>query len=221
MRKIFSVALLSAMLFAQSCDAYTDPAFEIGRSIGSAIGDAVASQPAYRGTVNKEYHVEKYYDTSKLKKFIVIAYVPQGEEMLVQNKYATQDVMNAIAEELTKEYNVVDFVKGTQPLFVARPEILKMPYEQGKGEIERYIRNTYDGTITAKIHSYCIYQGNAFCDIEIIVDDVECPGIAVAYFREQRLDVPNRQPSSLAKKALSSFNNKFKTTFKNARRDNK
>ena len=62
MRKLFSVALLSAMFFAQSCDAYTDPAFEIGRSIGSAIGDAVASQPAYRGTVNKEYHVEKYYD---------------------------------------------------------------------------------------------------------------------------------------------------------------
>lgn len=219
MKKIFCTTLLATMLFAQSCNAYTDPSFEIGRSIGNAIGDAIASQPVYRGTVKKEYHVEKYYDTSKLKKFIVVAYVPQGEEVLIDGKYVTQDIMNKITEELSKEYNVNDFIKGTKPLFVIKPEVLNMPYEQGKIEIERYIRSAYDGIITAKIHSYCIYQDNAFCDIEIEIEDAKYPGTTVVYFREQRLDVPNRNPAHLAKNTLNSFTSKFKSTFKNSRRD--
>lgn len=222
MKKLFAGAILSTMLLAQTCHAYTDPSYDIGAQIGAAIGTAIAQhENAYRGTFNKEFHVEKYYDTSKLKKFIVIAYVPDGKELLVQSKYATQDIMNKITEELSKDYDVDDFIKGTKPLFVIKPEITNMPYEQGKTEIARYIRNTYDGTITVKLHSYCVYQGNAYCDIEIIVDDTECPGIAVAYFHDQRLDVPNGNPTSLAKSTLNSFCSKFKSAFKNSRRDNK
>lgn len=220
MRNIFCTTLLAAMLFAQSCNAYTDPSYDIGAQIGSAIGTAIANQEKiYRGEIHKEFHVDKRYDTSKLKKFVLVTYVPPQEAQMVQGKYALEIPSDTIMEKLSKNYNIETEKEVSEKLLALKPDLANASAKVFLNELAQYVSYTKDGIILLNMHANYTYNSNGYCDIEIIVNDIKDITSPVVYFHEQRLDVPNRMPSELADIIAGNFASKFKSTFKNSRRD--
>lgn len=220
MKKLFSIALLSTMLFAQSCNAYTDPSYDIGAQIGNAIGTAIANQEKiYRGEIRKEFHVDKRYDTSKLKKFVLVTYIPPQEAQMIQGKYAVEIPSDTIMEKLSKSYDIETEKEVSKKLLALKPDLANASANVFLKELAQYVSYTKDGIILMNMHANYTYVSNGYCDIEIIVNDVKDITSPVLYFREQRLDVPNRMPGELADIIAGNFASKFKSTFKNSRRD--
>ena len=211
MKKFFVVAMLSMMLLAQTCHA--DEMFDLGRSIGNAIGDGLGnSARIYRGQINKEFHKDKNFDFSKMKTFVVWAHPANGYDTHISSKYAFNIPYDVIGEKL-EEYDIQTNTEVVQLLAKINPQLQFSSVEERRQAYCNYVVNTKDGLIDIIIHSYYQYQGNGYCDIEVNIYDTKTLGDTVFYFREQRLDVPNRQPANLGKTIMNSFVGKFKKTF--------
>lgn len=210
MKKLLFIVMLSFLSIIRPCHA--DEMFDIGRSIGNAIGNSMGNAATiYRGNINKEFRVDKHFDVSQVKSFVVLVR-PYSDNSYIQSDYITHYPYDVIADKLS-EYNIKTAANIVDALSKINPNFYDMDFDSQYNEYQRFVRNNKDAEMYVLIHSYFQNGGNGSCDIEIKIEDTKTAGSPIFYFRESRLDVPNRQAATLAKNIMDSFVSKFKKTF--------
>ncbi len=215
MRKLL-LSFLLVVSFTSSCFAYGS-SYDLGYQLGTAISNSMANAAVQKGRIKRDCHIEKNYDFSKTKSFVVAT-------ILNSNAIDDPSIHEQSSYMLTNLLNK-DFTVYPQPALISyyfdnNPNAKNLTDEELKSSIYGFIQRVSDAMIFIKINNYTESNGFANVDLEILVYPHNS-SIPVMIYTESRYDVQSDSKNGTIIKILKKFKSKFSKTFEKVKLPNK
>lgn len=197
------LALLLSVLPAVSGQAY-DSWFEVGRSIGTAIGNSMTPS----GSDDKNFYCDEYYDFSKIKYLVIDASLPQNTSF-ISDPYIAKKYPEILKEKFGDKFKVKTAQEAVQEYYKywypIHPEYTA---EQHVQEMMRRITEEGGVLVHAVVAAYsqgAYGTGNCW-----VIFDVQPYGSDVVLsYSDMRMNAPRSSKEGMIKRISGKFVSKF------------
>ena len=205
MKKFLIVMFLIIINLSSVCYANNDPWFDIGRSIGSSIGNGPT------GNDEKNFYYDENFDFSKIKFLIVASNVPQGFERYVSDPYISKKYPAVIIKAFDNKFKVMTI--GTYLDYYGEniaPLHPNYTNEEHLNNLFAMIKNSGGAFLNSSIlaynqNPYDSSIGNCLITFSLkTIDNNE-----IMYYSDQRLNAPRSSKEGMSKRIAKKFVDNF------------